>query len=65
MCQAPIGKVTSIGSKMITVEYRGKQIDLRSKLADISVGDYVMFSVDVAVDKVSEDEATMALGGLE
>ena len=59
MCQAPVGKVTKVGKGVITVDCKGKVRELRSKLADVKAGDYVMFSLDIAIDKVDKEEAEM------
>lgn len=59
MCQAPVGRVISVGDKRITVKYKGRTRKLNSRLADVKVGDYVLFSLDIAIDKVDEEEARM------
>jgi hydrogenase maturation factor len=64
MCQAPVGKVVAIGEGKITVEYNGKRRELRSKLQDIKPGEYVQFSLDIAIDRIDEEEALMILGGM-
>jgi hydrogenase maturation factor len=57
MCQAPIGKVVDVKEDKIIVMYKGKTRKLRSKLRDVKIGDHVMFSLDIAIDKVDEEEA--------
>ncbi|HIH50195.1 MAG: HypC/HybG/HupF family hydrogenase formation chaperone [Candidatus Micrarchaeaceae archaeon] len=57
MCQAPVGRVIGIGDRKITVKYKGKTRELNSRLGDVKVGDYVLFSLDIAIDKVDEEEA--------
>lgn len=59
MCQAPVGKVIGLDGKTITVAYKGKARKLNSRLTDVKVGDYVLFSLDIAIDKVDEEEAKM------
>jgi hydrogenase maturation factor len=63
MCQTPVGKVVGVGEKSITVECNGKLRELKSKLVDVKKGDYVEFSLDIAIDKIDEEEAKMILGG--
>lgn len=62
MCQAPVGKVISIEEKRILIEYNGKKRVLNSKLPDIKKGDYVTFSLDMAIDKIDKEEAEIILG---
>lgn len=63
MCQAPVGKVTNVDGGMLTVTYKKGTRNLRSKLADIKPGDYVIFSMDIAIDKIDEEEALQIIGG--
>lgn len=63
MCQAPIGKVVSAGKGKLTAVCKGKSFELRSNLPDVRVGDYVLFSTGLAIDKVDKEEAEMILGG--
>ena len=65
MCQAPVGKVVSTENGRLLVEYKGKQRALRSKLKDIAVGDYVTFSLDIAIDKMDKEEAEAVLKEME
>jgi hydrogenase maturation factor len=65
MCQAPIGKVVDAKGGEITVDYKGKRRKLRSRLLDVKKGDYVLFSLDIAIDKVDKEEAEMVLGNSE
>lgn len=65
MCQAPVGKVVSLDKEGITVEYKGKTRKLRSKLLDVKKGDYVLFSLDIAIDKVDAEEAEAILGDMK
>ena len=62
MCQTPVGKVVGMGKNTLTVEHKGKLRELRSKLAGIKEGDYVEFSLDIAIDKMDPEEAEMLLG---
>lgn len=62
MCQAPVGRVTGVGNKELTIEYNGKSRKLRSILPGIKAGDYVSFSLDIAIDRVDEEEARAILG---
>jgi hydrogenase maturation factor len=65
MCQGLVGKVTNMDKDGIIVEYKGKARKLRSKLTDVKIGDYVMFSLDIAIDKVDKEEAEMICGDAE
>lgn len=65
MCQGFIGKVISVDKDSITVEYNGEELRLNSKLLNanmVNEGDYVLFSSDLAIDKVDKDEAEMMRG---
>ena len=62
MCQAPIGRVIGSSNGLITVEYKGQKRELRSKLLEVQPGDYVIFSLDIAIDKMDKEEAEMILG---
>ena len=64
MCQAPVGKVVAIDGSMLTVEYKGRRRELRSKLGGVAKGDYVLFSVDIAIEKVDKEEAEAILGDM-
>jgi hydrogenase maturation factor len=64
MCQAPVGKVVGVGKGTLTVEYNGKTRELRSRLPNVSSGDYVSFSMDIAIDKVDREEAEAILGDM-
>lgn len=65
MCQSPVGKVIKVGKESITVEYKGEGRELKSKLVKVKEGDYVLFSSDLAVDKIDEEEAKMILGDIK
>lgn len=65
MCQAPVGRVLEKGDGSLTIDYNGKRRVLRSKLSGINVGDYVQFSLDIAIDKIDEEEARMILGEMK
>lgn len=65
MCQAPVGKVVSVDDGTITVDYRGKRRVLNSKLVKASVGEYVLFSVDIAIEKIDEEEAMVIMGQMK
>ncbi len=65
MCQAPVGKVISVDKDTITIEYNGKTRVLKSKLVHAKVGEYVQFSLDIAIDKMDEEEAKMILEGMK
>ena len=62
MCQATIGKVVSIGKGRITIEYNGKKRELDSKLVKVVKGDYVLFSSDIAIEKVDADDMKGGVG---
>ncbi len=65
MCQAPVGKVVSVDGDTITVDYKGKRRVLNSKLVKASIGDYVLFSVNIAIEKVDEQEAKVIMGQMK
>lgn len=65
MCQAPVGKVVSMNKGRITIEYNGKRRVLLSKFLDVKKGEYVLFSLDIAIDKVDKEEAEMILTGMK
>ncbi len=65
MCQAPVGKVVTAESGKLTVKYKGKLFELNSKLPDVKAGDYVLFSLDIAIDKVDKEEAEAILGKMK
>jgi len=65
MCQASVGKVIRVNKDTITVEYNGKTRELKSKLVSAREGDYVLFSLDIAIEKVDEEEATTILGDMK
>jgi hydrogenase maturation factor len=62
MCQAPIGRVVSSTRDRIVVDYKGETRELRSKLLDVKPGDYVIFSLDIAIDKMDKEEAELSMG---
>jgi hydrogenase maturation factor len=62
MCQAPVGRVIGVGQGTLTITYKDKTRELRSKLSGIMPGDYVLFSLDIAIDKIDEEEAVAILG---
>jgi hydrogenase maturation factor len=64
MCQAPVGKVTKVGERVLVVEYNGRSRELRSMLPGIKVGDYVSFSLDIAIDRIDREEAEAVLGAM-
>jgi hydrogenase maturation factor len=64
MCQVPAGRVVAVGEKRLTIEYNGKRRELRSILPGIKVGDYVSFSLDMAIDRIDEEEAKAAMGAM-
>ena len=59
MCQAPIGKVIEVSGNTLTVEHKGKMRVLRSKIPAVQKGDYILFSTDIAIEKVDPEEAQM------
>lgn len=65
MCQAPVGKVIKVDNGKLIIEYKGKNRELRSKLMDVCVNDYVLFSVDIAIDKIDQEEALAILEDME
>jgi hydrogenase maturation factor len=65
MCQAAVGKVVKVGKKSMTVDYKGKLRELRSKLVDVKEGDYVQFTLDIVIDKVDPEEAKLIMGEMK
>lgn len=64
MCQAPVGKIVKIDKNKITVECKGELKDLDSKLVDVKEGDYVLFSTNIAIEKLDKEEAKTMVGDL-
>jgi hydrogenase maturation factor len=46
----------------ITVECKGKRAGLKSFVTGLAIGDYVIFSSNIAVDKIEKEEALLILG---
>ncbi len=65
MCQAPVGRVIEASPKGLLIEYNGKRRELRSRLTDVNAGDYVLFSVDITIEKVDKEEAEAILGDMK
>jgi hydrogenase maturation factor len=65
MCQAPVGKVVGVEDGKLVVEYKGKRRELRSRLPGVKEGDYVQFSLDIAVDKVDKEDAESIMGEMK
>lgn len=65
MCQAPVGKVVKVNSGNIIVKYKGKHRELDSKLVRVKEGDYVTFSLNIAIEKIDSEEAKMILGSMK
>jgi hydrogenase maturation factor len=65
MCQAAVGKVLSVDGDRLTVSYNGKTRVLRSKLAGVAAGEYVQFSLDIAIDRIDKEEAEAILGDMQ
>jgi len=65
MCQAPVGKVVEAEDGRLTVQYNGKTRSLRSRLEGVQKGDYVTFSMDIAIDKIDKEEAAAILGDMK
>ena len=63
VCQATVGKVTGVDKGRITVEYNGGVRELDSKLVKVVEGDYVLFSADIAIEKVEKDDAEEIMRG--
>ncbi len=59
-----MGKVLEVKKGTITVECKGKKRELRSKLVDVKKGDYVIFALDIAIEKIDEEEAKTAFGDM-
>jgi hydrogenase maturation factor len=64
MCQAAVGKVVDAHDDKIVVVHNGKKRELNSKLVKVKKGDYVTFSLNIAIEKIDEEEAKMILGKL-
>ncbi|MDE1865045.1 MAG: HypC/HybG/HupF family hydrogenase formation chaperone [Candidatus Micrarchaeota archaeon] len=65
MCQAPVGKVLEVRGDRLVVDVKGKRRELRSRLPGIGVGDYVSFSLDIAIDRIEKEEAEAVLEGMK
>jgi hydrogenase maturation factor len=65
MCQASVGKVVKVGKNEVTVESRGREVALGSRIPDVKEGDYVLVSGKIAVDKIDEEEARILLGNVK
>jgi hydrogenase maturation factor len=65
VCQALVGKVVKAGGEKITVECNGKTRELRSNLVNVKEGDNVLFSLDIAIEKIDEEEAKIIRGEME
>jgi hydrogenase maturation factor len=65
VCRAFVGKVVKIEKDKLTLDYNGQKTEVRSNLQDIKIGDNVMFSLDIAMEKVDEEEAKIIRGELE
>jgi hydrogenase maturation factor len=65
MCQAPVGRVIGVDGNRLTVEYNGGKRELRSKLSGVTTGDYIIFSVDIAIEKVEKEEAEAIMGDMK
>ena len=60
MCQIAVGKVLSVGNGRVLVRYKDGVRELNSKLVDLEEGDYALFSSDIALEKVDEEEAELS-----
>lgn len=65
MCQAPLGRVVKVNGENIVVKYKGKYRELNSKLVKVKEGDYVTFSLNIAIEKIDPEEAKMILGSMK
>ena len=66
MCQAPVGKVIRVEGNTATIKYNGQTRKIKCpKQLRLSVGDYVTFSLDIAIDKIDAEEAEMILGQMK
>ena len=57
MCLAIPGKVIEIGKDIFVVDYRSEKREAIMSLVDIKVGDYVIISNRIIVNKVPEEQA--------
>ncbi len=64
MCHAFVGRVVKVNGDKVLIDYKGKRMELASKLVKVKVGDNVTFSAGIALEKIDEEEAKMIRGEL-
>jgi hydrogenase maturation factor len=57
MCQATLGRVIEVLGKESIVNIKGKRRKVITELLDVEKGDYVLCSLNLAVEKVDPKEA--------
>jgi hydrogenase maturation factor len=65
MCQAFVGRVVKVNGDKITIDYKGNAMELNSKLVKVKEGDSVLFSADIAMEKIDEEEAELIRGDIK
>jgi hydrogenase maturation factor len=63
MCQAPLGKVISVGDGTVTVKYKGRMIILSAGPVKAGKGDYVFFSGNMVIEQVDREDAKLLGAG--
>ncbi|OGI15316.1 hypothetical protein A3K63_05325 [Candidatus Micrarchaeota archaeon RBG_16_49_10] len=62
MCQASLGRVVEVDGKESVVDVKGKRKKVNIELVDVKKGDYVLCSLDLAIEKVEACEAERMIG---
>jgi len=62
MCQATAGKVISVSGKKAKVLIDGKQNTINTEFVKVKKGDYVICAANIAVEKISKEEAKKIAG---
>jgi hydrogenase assembly chaperone HypC/HupF len=62
MCQAILGKIIQLKGKEAIVEIKGTKRKINTELVDVKKGDYVLCSLNIAIEKVEPEEAKQMIG---
>ncbi len=57
MCLSIPGKVIKIEKNKITIDYSGEKREAEKSIVDIKIGDYVVMSNKIIINKISEKQA--------